>query len=258
MCLYFKIEPNPSTEPRTGHIRIVDKNTGYVSNQLTVYQIGKPEHAVDMGTYVYWHEFNLGATSVDGYGDYYAWGEIEPKATYTWDNYAWAGENKYNIVEHYPGGGYSYKGGMDDTDDAATQRLGYKGLTEGDADGYWHMPSQWDFKELLDTRETPDTHKWEWKTINGHPGWQITYLVNGNTLFLPAAGYIYGGSEVQGAGELGLYWTSDMVFDNEWTQYVSGTNLSRYLRFEPGPSGEIAVYGDGQRAAGKPIRAVTY
>ena len=40
-CLYFQIEPNPSTEPRTGHIRIVDKNTGYVSNELTVYQIGK-------------------------------------------------------------------------------------------------------------------------------------------------------------------------------------------------------------------------
>ena len=52
-CLSFEMEANPGYEPRTGHIRIVDKNTGRVSNQLTVYQIALPAHAIDMGTYVY-------------------------------------------------------------------------------------------------------------------------------------------------------------------------------------------------------------
>ena len=173
---------------------------------------------------------------------------MEPKATYTWDNYAWAGDNKYTTIEHYSSGGYSYKSSLDDEDDAATQKLGYKGWTEGDPDGYWHIPSQWDFQELLDTREHPDTHKWEWKTINGHAGWQITYLVNGSTLFLPAAGYIYEGGEVSSAGTIGLYWTSaNRMPDN--------TDCAYYLNIE---SGDTAIYQGGQKAAGYSIRAVTY
>lgn len=247
-CFYFELASNSDYEPRTGHIRIVDKNSGHVSNQLTVYQIALPEHAIDMGTSVYWHEFNLGATSPGEYGDYYAWGELEPKTTYTWDNYYWAGENKYTIVEHYSGGGYSYKGSLDYEDDAATQKLGYKGLTEIETEASWHIPYQWDFKELLETREHPDTYKWEWTTVGGHAGWHITYLVNGNTLFLPAAGSIYGGSEVSGAGTKGAYWAADHGMPDNPNQAYS-------LNFD---SGVTVVNQDGQKAAGYSIRPVTY
>lgn len=145
---------------------------------------------------------------------------------------------------------------MDVEDDAASQKLGWGIQIEGDTYGYWSIPDRWRINELLETREKTDTYKWEWKAINGHSGWQITYLVNGNSIFLPAAGYIYEGSEVLGEGELGLYWASDSYFLNEWTSSAVGTNYSFYLRFEAGTSGEVALYNDGQRAAGKPIRAV--
>lgn len=237
---YFEMVRNPGYEPRTGHIRIVDKKTGFVSSELTVYQIALPEHAIDMGTYVYWHEFNLGASAAEDYGDYYAWGELEPKTTFTWDTYNCAGGNMYSVVEHYPGGGTSYYSGLWQEHDAACQKL-------QDA---WRMPSKYDFDELLATREQTDKYKWEWKEINGHGGWNITYLENGNSLFLPAAGYIYGGSDVLQAGTLGLYWSSTNTMPD-------APENSYYLRFTAGQNGEVAMYGDGQRAAGKPIRPVT-
>ena len=36
-----------------------------------------------------WATMNVGATTPEGYGNYYAWGETQPKATYTLDNYKW-------------------------------------------------------------------------------------------------------------------------------------------------------------------------
>ena len=245
------VASNSGHEPRTGHFRIESRDGQYKSTEITVEQKALPEHAVDMGTYVFWHEFNLGASAPEGYGDYYAWGELEPKTTYTWSNYRWAGENKYNTIEYYSGGGYSYKSSLDYDDDAASQKLGYRGWTDVESDAAWHLPSQWDFKELLETRAHPDTHKWEWKTKGGHGGWEITYLVTGNSIFLPAAGYIYDGSDVLGAGTLGLYWSSDNMMPNN-------RNTAYYLRFESGQDGEVALYDDGQRAAGKSIRPVTY
>ena len=44
---------------------------------------------IDMGTSVMWSPVNLGATTMGEYGDYYAWGELEPKEKYNWDNYKW-------------------------------------------------------------------------------------------------------------------------------------------------------------------------
>ena len=43
--------------------------------------------AVDLGLSVKWATFNLGASSPEEYGGYYAWAETETKDTYTWSNY---------------------------------------------------------------------------------------------------------------------------------------------------------------------------
>ena len=238
----FHVERNPSHEPRTGHVRIATRDGQYVSGLITIEQTGLPEHAVDLGLQCYWHEFNLGATAPEEYGDYYAWGELEPKTTYTWDTYNCNGGDRYSTYS----GGYTYC--LWDEDDAAVQRLNPNG--GGRMDAYWQMPTTYDFEELIATQEHPETHKWEWKEIGGHNGWQITYLVNGNSIFLPAAGYIFESSDVNNVGTLGLYWSSYPV------PYVP--QMAYYLRFEPGPDGEVAVYDDGFRAAGKPIRPVTY
>ena len=238
----FSVARNPGHEPRTGHFRISTRDGQYTSGEITVDQTGIPEHAVDLGLSYYWHEFNLGATSPEEYGDYYAWGELEPKTTYSWDTYNCNGGDRYTT---YSGGSYTYC--LYDEDDAAVQKLNPGGNARFGA--YWEMPTTYDFEELIATKEHTDTHKWEWKEINGHNGWLITYLVNGNSIFLPSAGYIYGGSEVLAAGSLGLYWSSYPVPYEPEKAY--------YLRFESGQSGEVAIYDDGFRAAGKPIRPIT-
>ena len=238
----FHVERNPSHEPRTGHVRIATRDGQYVSGLITIEQTGLPEHAVDLGLSCYWHEFNLGATAAEESGDYYAWGELEPKTTYTWDTYDCHGGDRYST---YDGGSYTYC--LWDEDDAAIQKLNPNGNSRMDA--HWRMPTTYDFQELIDTKEQTDSYTWKWRSIDGQGGWHITWLVNGNSIFLPAVGYIYDGSNVLSAGSLGLYWSSYPV------PYVPAK--AYYLRFEPGPGGDVSVYEDGERAAGKPIRPVT-
>jgi len=237
----FSVGRNPSHEPRTGHFCIATADGQYTSDPITVDQTGIPEHAVDLGLSCYWHEFNLGATAPEEYGDYYAWGELEPKTTYTWDTYNCAGNSRYTDYSN----GYTYC--LWDEDDAAINKLNPEGSARFGA--YWRMPTTYNFEELIATQKQKDSYKWEWKTIGGHKGWEITWLKNGNSIFLPAAGFIYESSEVYSLGTLGLYWSSYPV------PYVP--QMAYFLRFEPGPDGEVAVYDDGFRAAGKPIRPVT-
>ena len=238
----FQVATNPDYESRTGHLRIASRDGSYKSAKITVEQAALPAHAIDLGFDVYWHEFNVGASSPEEFGDYYAWGELEPKTTYTWDTYNCNGGDRYTTYD----GGYTYC--LWQEDDAAYQKL--NDPERGRYAGNWTMPSEYDFQQLIETRNSPETHKWEWKTRGAVSGWEITYLVNGKSIFLPAAGYIYDGSETLSAGSLGLYWSAYPV------PYVP--TKAYYLRFEPGPGGEVAVYDDGERAAGKPIRAVTH
>ncbi len=45
--------------------------------------------AVDLGlpSGTKWANMNVGASSPEEYGAYFAWGEISPKSSYSWDNY---------------------------------------------------------------------------------------------------------------------------------------------------------------------------
>ena len=54
--------------------------------------VQKPEIAftpeyVDLGLSVKWAACNLGATQPEESGDYFAWGEVEPKSEYTFETY---------------------------------------------------------------------------------------------------------------------------------------------------------------------------
>ena len=251
--LYFVVKANPYNEPRTGHVRVATRDGSEKSPEITVNQAALPEHAIYLGTDVYWHEFNLGASSPEEYGDYYAWGELESKTTYTLDNYNCAGGDKYSKVDHEYGG-TSYTENLWEEHDPVCQRLNTE---TGRYVAHWQSPYPNDIQELLDTRNSPATHKWEWKTKGGHPGWEITYLENGNSIFLPAGGYIFDGSDASGKNELGCYWSNQAFYYHQWTSAASPSDMSYYLRFEPGPDGEAAVYEDGQRAAGMLIRPVT-
>ena len=132
---------------------------------------------VDLGLSVKWATCNVGASSPEDYGDYYAWGETETKASYDEDNCeTW--EKKIGDI-----GGTSR--------DVARVKWG----------GPWRLPT------LDEIRELEDNCDYEWTTLNGVKGVKYTSRKNGNSIFLPAAGWRRGTS-LDGAGEYGDYWGS--------------------------------------------------
>ena len=131
-----------------------------------------------------WAARNLGATSVEDYGHYYAWGEVETKDSYTQSNYKYGTQNL--------GNNYDISGTQND---AAVVNWG----------GIWRMPNYTEMTHLKDSCQ------WEWNSINGVNGYIVTGK-NGNKIFLPAAGYIDGTSPAW-AGSGGVYMTSIQTAD---------------------------------------------
>ena len=128
--------------------------------------------AVDLGLSIYWASCNLGAEKPEESGDYYAWGEIKPKGAYTERNYTYYDNNLMQYIEIGDDiSGTQY--------DAATINLGSD----------WRMPTAYEMQELI------NKCSWEKTRINNILGYKVTGT-NGNTIFLPLAGF--GGLYVQG------------------------------------------------------------
>ncbi|MBO7315983.1 MAG: hypothetical protein J6U44_02300 [Paludibacteraceae bacterium] len=144
---------------------------------------------VDLGLSVNWATCNVGATKPEEFGDYFAWGEVEPKGYYKMDNYKWgtyfweyiddeeyqeesANLTKYNISSRY--GTIDNKVVLDPEDDAATVNMG-KG---------WRMPTIEEFRELVNRCTWTWTQDYKNTGVTGY----IVKGYNGNTIFLPAAG----------------------------------------------------------------------
>ena len=121
------------------------------------------------------------------YGDYFAWGETQPKDVYNWDTY-----------QYYDGSNVTKYTGSDGLtillpeDDAATANWG---------DG-WRMPTKEEWQELLDNTTVT------WTQQNGVNGRLFT-ASNGNSLFLPAAGFRLD-SDLSNVGYVGSYWSSSL------------------------------------------------
>lgn len=153
--------------------------------------------AVDLGLSVQWATCNLGANVPEEYGDYYAWGEIEPKAEYSWANYKW-GTSESDLFKYNTN---SFKGTVDNKavldleDDVANVTLG----------GKWRMPTEKDWIELL------DKCTWTWITQKGVNGRLVTGP-NGKSIFLPAAGLRIN-SDYSDYGNRGYYWYSSIDID---------------------------------------------
>lgn len=135
--------------------------------------------AIDIGLRVKWRNCNLGATAPEEYGDYYAWGE-----KWTKDNYSDA----------------SYRFRYDPDELSLDDDVAYFKLGEG-----WRMPKGFEINELVETKNNSD-YLWEWVNINTIVGWKVTYLVNNNSVFFPAAGRYLGSS--RGNSGNGFYWSS--------------------------------------------------
>ena len=143
-----------------------------------------------------WATCNVGATKPEEYGDYFAWGETQPKSNYDWSTYKWRNSSnatltKYNTSSDY--GTVDNKTTLDLSDDAARANWG----------GSWRMPTD---AELTELREQCT---WTWTTQSGVNGYKVTSDKNGKSIFLPATGY-RGGSSLLGAGSIGSFWLSSL------------------------------------------------
>ena len=139
-----------------------------------------------------WATCNVGASSPEDYGDYYAWGEVETKRSYTEENSITYGKSMSDIS-----GNPSY--------DVARKKWGSS----------WRLPTKAEFQELR------DKCKWQRITLGGKEGYKVIGP-NGNSIFLPAAGS-HSWSSLYYAGEFGDYWSS--------TPYESDDRLAYNLYF---------------------------
>ena len=163
---------------------------------------------VDLGLSVKWATCNVGATKPEEYGDYFAWGETQPTYYYDWSTYKWCNgsyntHTKYNTNSSY--GTVDNKTQLELSDDAARANWG----------GSWRMPTD---AELTELRENCT---WTWTTQNGVYGYKVTSKKSGYTnksIFLPAAGS-RDGSDLDGAGGYGFFWSSSLLTDRPYNAY---------------------------------------
>lgn len=154
----------------------------------TMYKLGV-SGAVDLGLSVKWAAYNIGASSPDNYGDYYAWGETEPKAEYDWSTYFdYVDGSSSNFTKYAT----NKKTQLDPEDDVAHVKWG----------GDWRMPTRAEQDELR------EKCVWVWTTYGGRYGCVILGSTS-NAIFLPAAGYRLSTS-LYYAGSGGNYWSSSL------------------------------------------------
>lgn len=188
---------------------------------------GEDDRWVDLGLSVLWAKYNVGATSPEEYGGYYAWGETEEKSSYTWENY------KYGTTDSNGGWIGEYIGSeISGTEyDVAHVKWG----------GGARMPKHSEIQEL------GDKCSWSSSTYNGVRGANVTGP-NGNSIFLPFAGGRFG-VELYYGGYYGYYW-SGTYFD-DYGYYAYG------LDFYDDVDGWYYYWGYYFRCYGHSVRPVT-
>ena len=184
-------------------------------NVVVTYENGKTENismvvngAVDMGDGLMWAVTNIGAFKPWDVGSHFAWGESKPKISYTEENYEHLDRN---IGKDISGTWY----------DAVRRIYG----------GDWRMPTYQEWNRLLNNTASARV------SISGVPGYLFT-AKNGNHIFLPGNGYIYG--KETGSPKEGFYWSSTnanpinsyvtYLPENSWGQSNYGRHIGLGLR----------------------------
>lgn len=201
---------------------------------------------VDLGLSVRWAKCNVGASTPEEYGDYYAWGEIEPyyevgyaqedpqahwktgkSEGYVWTNYRFRldGDSDENIKFSKYNTSSSY-GTVDNNiilkpeDDVANVKWS----------GSWRMPTK------VDQLELRNNCTWTWYSegnseFSGVAGYKVTSKKSGyedHFIFIPAAGYRTRTSIIFKSrytnSPLGYYWSSSLDSNsNRDSYYISLT-----------------------------------
>lgn len=189
-------------------------------------KIVAPE-AVDLGLVVNgknvkWGSFNIGASKEYELGNYYAWGECEPKEEYTWDSYIHAGSRDH-ITKYCPdtesGKSYWDFDAMPDGPDGKLFLWRADDVAKAKLGGNWRMPTWDEYIALLDLKDNPD-YKWENRVsvVNAKGkavyGMRITRLSTDASVFFPTAGFAEDEQIGEDVGEQGCYWSSSLNNDS--------------------------------------------
>ena len=198
-----------------------------ITNGHTYVDLGLPSGTL-------WAACNVGATTPEGYGDYFAWGETQPKDTYNWSTYLYCMGSKNTLTKYCNNSDYGYNGFTDNlttlqsSEDAATANWG----------NGWRMPTIEQWRELY--QNTTNT----WTVRNGVNGRLFT-SPNGKSLFLPAAGNCWD-DELYLVGSGGDYWSSSL-----------NTSSPSYCAWYLYLNSDYAGWGDGcDRSYGFSVRPV--
>ena len=172
---YVRMHENENIKIKTHN----DNANGYINGYGYV-DLGLPSG-------LKWATCNVGASNAEDYGGYYAWGETETKTWYDEDNSVTQGKklsklHKVAIINSSNLLALSY--------DTARANWG----------GSWRIPTKEEWEELLNNCTCT------WSILKGIGGYVFVGL-NGNSIFLPAAGFRQWMS-LSFAGENGLYWSS--------------------------------------------------
>ncbi|MBQ9417895.1 MAG: hypothetical protein IJU19_04860 [Bacteroidales bacterium] len=162
-----------------------------VTLHLTITPSSVPAGFVDLGlpSGTLWAECNLGATTPEGAGNHYAWGEVTTKTSYLWTTYRYCNGSNSTLTKYCDIASYGNSGFTDTLttleimDDAATQAL---------RNGT-HTPTEAQWQELMDNTTAT------WTTLGGVYGRLFT-AANGNSIFLP----------INGSDTIGYYWSSSL------------------------------------------------
>ena len=154
-----------------------------------------------------WARTNVGANSPEDYGEFFAWGETQPKDNYSWSNYQHAIVDDSNFwltkyCNNYTIGYHNYWDTFTDLqygDDAATANW----------DNEWQMPSNEQWMELINSENTSAA----WVTQDGQQGLLVTSNRNGKSIFLPGAGYYKDAQHDAASASTGyhaIYWSRSL------------------------------------------------
>lgn len=162
-----------------------------------------------------WATCNVGANYSGDNGDYYAWGELSTKGNYDAESCPTNGKEMGDIT-----GNPTY--------DVACNKWG----------ATWRLPTEAEFKELI------DNCKWKWTSQGSCSGYKVTSKINGNSIFLPAAGWRHD-MLLSGCGEYGSYWSA--------TPYGSLADRAYHFAFYKG----YRVIDRNYRVNGRSVRPVS-
>lgn len=267
---YYINNDNPSSFTQTISLPVIKANTYYGGYNGILVGL----EYVDLGLSVLWAACNVGSCTHEGYGKFFAWGDIAPKTAYCWSHYPYAedpdpsdgdtihwepGDNgpnlwltKYNTQNTFKPESFEspdFITTLEDSDDAALAVMG----------NGWRTPTVEEWEELIEgTTQTRDE-------VNGIGGIRFT-ATNGKSIFLPFAGFYSGNQHnAQYNGDrlpVGEYWSNQIDSDKPYQA------LCLYIDDPDGPEGSlehIRVTSEDPTASstvgfirneGRPIRAV--